>query len=492
MIRSTIEILKNASPTAISIAGAVVFLALNLVIRAYLNPLSGYPGPWISKYTGLYEKYQFLSGNKPRYVHRLHKKYGPIVRVSPTELAISDASAAKEIHRVGGRFLKSEFYDNIGHRGGKTLFNTTDPHRHAIRRKLLSAGMTRNNLAQLEPDVMKRVRLAIQRMAEEKKNRGVIDVFKWWTFMASDVIAELSFGESFKTLEQGQETQFVKALQNQSFFMAIRTTFPTLLPYAQLIPLPIFKEVQAGGQRIFMHARQAIGRYKTMLESGVSTRKTLFTNILKGGPDGLTELEIIQEACGYIVAGSDTTAITLTYLVWSVCKNPSIRDKLVEEVKALPEDFSEEHVRDLPYLNQVINEALRIHSAVPSALPRKVPPEGAKLAGYQIPGGTTVSTQAYTLHRDPDLFPIAESFNPARWENPTKDMKHGFMPFGGGSRICIGMHLAWMELLLGATLFFRTFPNAKVSIREGMCDEDMVMNMYLLVSPVARRCLIEA
>lgn len=56
---------------------------------------------------------------------------------------------------------------------------------------------------------------------------------------------------------------------------------------------------------------------------------------------------------------------------------------------------------------QVINEALRLHSAVPSALPRRVPPEGATLGGYYIPGGTTVSTQAYTLHRHRELFPVA-------------------------------------------------------------------------------------
>lgn len=139
--------------------------------------------------------------------------------------------------------------------------------------------------------------------------------------------------------------------------MAVRTTFPSLLPWAQLLPLPLLKEVQAGGQRIFGHARQAIGQYKSMIEGGLNTRKTLFSNILKGETKGLTEMEIIQEACGYIVAGSDTTAITLTYLVWSVCKNQSIRVKLVAEVKSLPDGFSEESVRDLPYLNKVIHHS---------------------------------------------------------------------------------------------------------------------------------------
>lgn len=75
--------------------------------------------------------------------------------------------------------------------------------------------------------------------------------------------------------------------------------------------------------------------------------------MFKGGSDGLTQFEITLEAGGYIVAGSDTTAITLTYLVWAVCKRPSIRDRLVAEVKDLPEDMKEEDFHDSPYLNQV-------------------------------------------------------------------------------------------------------------------------------------------
>lgn len=154
------------------------------------------------------------------------------------------------------------------------------------------------------------------------------------------------------------------------------------------------------------YAQKAIKNYQSVIEKNPENPKqTLFTKMFKGGPDGLTLAEIIPEAGGYIVAGSDTTAITLTYLVWAVCRQPEIRDKLVAELSALPPDFKEEHVRDLPFLNQVIQEALRLHSAVPSALPRAVPPGGASLAGYQIPGGVTVSTQAYTLHRNADVFP---------------------------------------------------------------------------------------
>ncbi|OKL57242.1 hypothetical protein UA08_07402 [Talaromyces atroroseus] len=364
-----------------------------------------------------------------------HGYPSPVVRVSPYELDISDIDAVKEIHRVGGHYRKADFYNNIGHRSIKTLFSTTDPHYHAIRRRLLSAGMAHTNLSTVEPLVYDRLQLTMNQMASEMRRRGVVDVFKWWTFMATDVIGELSFGQSFQTLEHGEKTQYVRDLENVSSFMAVRVTFPKLVEYSSFFPIPILRRVQQAGGRMAQYAQRAIKNYQSMIDKNPENPKqTLFTKMFNSGPDGLTLAEITPEAGGYIVAGSDTTAITLTYLVWAVCRNPAIRDKLVAEVNTLPSDFNKDHIRDLPFLNQVIHEALRLHSAVPSALPRAVPKEGATLAGYNIPGGITVSTQAYTLHRNADVFPEPQSFDPSRWEEPTKEMKHVFMPFGGGSR----------------------------------------------------------
>ena len=129
---------------------------------------------------------------------------GPVVRVSPDEVAISDISAAKEIHKVGARFLKGRFYDGLGDRKIKNLFSTRDTRHHAIRRKLLSAPQSESSIKPFGPIVLARVHLCIQRMTEELKTRGTIDVYKWWTFLATDVIGELSFGDSFRMLEIGK------------------------------------------------------------------------------------------------------------------------------------------------------------------------------------------------------------------------------------------------------------------------------------------------
>lgn len=101
---------------------------------------------------------------------------------------------------------------------------------------------------------------------------------------------------------------------------------------------------------------------------------------------------------------------------------------------ALPADFDDSMLKPLPYLNQVIDETLRLFAAAPSGLPRVVPPGGAELAGHWLPGGSTVTTQAYTLHRDPVVFPRPEVYDPSRWSSPTKAMKESSMHFGGGTR----------------------------------------------------------
>lgn len=119
----------------------------------------------------------------------------------------------------------------------------------------------------------------------------------------------------------------------------------------------------------------------------------------------LKDSTVRQEAANLIVAGSDTTAVTLTYLVWAVLKQPHLQSALEEEVAGLSDALDGEELKQAPLLNSVIEEALRLYGAAPGSLPRVVPDEGVTFCGHFIPGGTEVSTQAYTMHRDENTFP---------------------------------------------------------------------------------------
>lgn len=75
---------------------------------------------------------------------------------------------------------------------------------------------------------------------------------------------------------------------------------------------------------------------------------------------------------------------------------------------------------------------------------------------------------------------------PERWENPSLEMQHAFMAFGGGTRICIGMHLARDEMRMAIALFFRRFPRARTLTS----DEDMDFKSYFLISPKTKKCMV--
>jgi cytochrome P450 len=467
-----------------------VLTELQVIYTAYFAPISRLPGPNISRWTNVVLNYHWLKGTRAQYVHDLHQRYGPVVRVGTGEVDISDMTAVKVIHSIKGCYKKAPFYKDLVP-GTTNLFNACDVEFHRRHRRLLSSPLSESSLVLYEPTVDSYIKRAIASMRQEMEERGAADVAKFWLFMATDVIVDLSFGESFGILESGENSQYVKDLEGVAAKGSIRTTFPTLIRLAIKLPLPIFKETTAAVLRLRKYAEEAFERYKRDFASNPAAAKPmLFKKLYEAGEAGLSDDEIRAEAQAYIVAGSDTTATTLTYLVFSVCSHNDVKQTLVKELMTLSEDFNHADLRQLPYLNNVIDETLRLYAAAPAALPRVVPAGGAHLARHFLPGDTVVSTQAWSLHRNPVVFPDPERWDPSRWEQATKEMHDTIMSFGAGSRVCIGKHLARMELRLATARFFRAFPNSTVSSLEGMSDDDMVPEVYFLLKPKGGRCLI--
>ncbi|KAM0231388.1 hypothetical protein ACHAPO_008498 [Fusarium lateritium] len=208
----------------------------------------------------------------------------------------------------------------------------------------------------------------------------------------------------------------------------------------------------------------------------------------KDKENALSDVEMQQEAAELMITGTDTTSNTLTYLLWSVLKNPDIRTKIEEEVSTLPTDFKDANLVKLPYLNAVVRESLRLYGAASGSHERDVPLGGWETCGYFIPDTATVFTQAFSLHRLPGVFNHAYRFDPDRWLSPTPEMEEAYIPFGGGSRICIGIHLAYMELRVTTAAFFRKFRGA--SVHPSLTDDDMDMENYTLITPKSHKCFI--
>lgn len=166
-------------------------------------PTRHLPGPWYTRFTHLRLKRAVVTGQRIFYIDNLHKKYGPVVRLSPNEVGVADLDAFKEIHKIGTKYLKSEWYLRLANFPKAGVFTMLDPREHGPRRKLLSRSFSRTYLVEnWEHKVREKALLAVNKIKADAV-KSTADVYNWWMLLASDVSAHLAFGESFGMLETG-------------------------------------------------------------------------------------------------------------------------------------------------------------------------------------------------------------------------------------------------------------------------------------------------
>ena len=187
------------------------------------------------------------------------------------------------------------------------------------------------------------------------------------------------------------------------------------------------------------------------------------------GGGRLARRALRDEVVTLLVAGSETTANTLSWAYYLLARHAEAERRLHAEVDALlaPRGRRNEAVpleaadlERLPYTRRVITETLRLYP--PAYLLGRQAVEDVVLEGYRIPAGTTVLMSQYLMHRDARFFPDPEAFLPDRWAAPEPGSaapappRCAFFPFGDGPRVCIGEPLAWLEAtLILATLSYR-------------------------------------
>jgi cytochrome P450 len=166
-----------------------------------------------------------------------------------------------------------------------------------------------------------------------------------------------------------------------------------------------------------------------------------------------TERELRDEMITMLLAGHDTTALTLTYTWYLLSQNPEAEAKLHAELDEVlgGRTPTTEDLRDLQYTEQVMLEAMRIYPPVYMLF--REPKTDVKLGGYRIPEGSMLLLSQWVTHRSPRFYDDPGTFDPSRWDpDRRRDRpRFSFFPFGGGPRHCIGKQLSLMEgkLILG-------------------------------------------
>jgi cytochrome P450 family 110 len=173
-------------------------------------------------------------------------------------------------------------------------------------------------------------------------------------------------------------------------------------------------------------------------------------NLLIGSQDadgnGMSDVELHDELMTLLFAGHETTATALAWAIYWINYLPEVKEKLLAEIATLDPQIDPLTVSRLPYLNAVCSETLRIYPVGMLAFPR-ITKEPVSLQGYELPAETVVVGCIYLTHHREDLYPEPHLFKPERFLE-RQFSPYEYFPFGGGSRRCIGMALAQLELKL--------------------------------------------
>ena len=150
-----------------------------------------------------------------------------------------------------------------------------------------------------------------------------------------------------------------------------------------------------------------------------------------------------------ILAGADTTAVTLTWALSLLLNNKDVLKKTQAELDAMvgkERQVEESDLKNLVYLQAVLKETLRLYPAAPLSVPREAIAD-CTVSGYHIPAGTELFVNLYKIHRDPKVWQDPSDFRPERFLTTNKDydvrrQNYEFLTFGSGRRICPGISYA--------------------------------------------------
>ncbi|KAH0847540.1 Tryprostatin B 6-hydroxylase [Fonsecaea pedrosoi] len=375
-------------------------------------------------------------------VQALHRQYGDFVRLGPMELSIADPRAIQAVNSAQTPCTKGPWYN--GMRPRVALQNSRDKQEHSHRRKVWDRGFGAKSLRDYEPRVVSYT-TGLMNAIESQKGTP-LNVTDWFNFYSFDVMGDLAFGKSFDMVKNGVKHYFMNSLKTNMTMAGYFKHVVWVAPIFRSIPILNFEH-----KRFWNFVNSQVDERMKMKPDKPDVFSYLLEEYEKQDPKTAQSLLNLQaDAYLIVVAGSDTTAATLTTLFFHLSTEPHLLTKLREHVDPLFEsnEVDAGALSRSKHLDAFINETLRLHPPVPSGVQRLTPPEGMMIGDTFVPGNTIVYVPLYTVFRDERNFKRPEEFLPERWTtNPELTVDASvFVPFSSGPYSCIGKQLALMEL----------------------------------------------
>ncbi|KAJ7085977.1 cytochrome P450 monooxygenase [Mycena crocata] len=489
--------LSNLLTSVVSLPAAIVVVHI-LIYLIDPDGIRHYPGPFLAKFSDIWLGWICQQGHRSEVIHEVHRKYGPFVRISPSEVSIADPEALGIVYAHGNGVLKTSFYDAFVsiERG---LFNTRDRKQHARKRKIVAHIFSQKSVVEFEPHIGLYVKTlfaqwdrfydaAVKGFSGDDGEGGWhgadgrlwLNCLPWANYLALDIIGDLAFGAPFGMIEAAKDAApvpaAVEALSDVSFSKPEVTHIPAVAVLNGRGEFSMSTGVLPGWwwpivaclpwYRAGQHSvRQLAGIAIVAVAKRLSTptdRVDLLSKLQAGTDDNgnpMGRSELTAEALTLLIAGSDTTSNSTCAIVYHLAANPVAQARLQKELDQQlgTEDeivATSEQVKRLPYLDAC----------------------GLTICGRAFLAGSVVSVPSYTIHRDTRVWgDDPEVYRPERWfeEDRCAAMQKTFNPFSVGPRTCVGKNLATLELqiiiasMLRRSHFVLAKPEEPLATREG-------------------------
>jgi cytochrome P450 len=396
-----------------------------------------------------------------------YERYGPVftLRIFHGNVVFMLGPAANHYitvsHASNFTWRDSHFRDLIGLMGDGLLTIDGDFHRRS-RRIMLPAFHREHILASAETIIDETVRAV-----EQLTPGSTVDLYAWTRRLAVRVAMRALFGVD----PDGRQAQaidaaglFEEALSFYSTEYFLRVLRGPLTPWARL---------QRAARKLDILIYSEITRRRATGERGMDILSLLLDGHDEDG-NTLSDLQIRDEVMTLLFAGHDTTTSTVSFMFYELARHPHILTRLLAEQDSLLPNgrptVSQLVSGELPELEMVFEETLRKYPPAWVGPRRSV--EAFEFEGHTVPARAFVNYCSWASHHLPDVFPEPEEFRPERFAPEAAALPKGaYIPFGGGSRTCIGMRFGQLEVRAIAALILSRCTLAlpsdfKLSIRQ--------------------------
>lgn len=419
------------------------------------------------------------------FVQARHHRYGNCFKThifGETHIFVSSTESAKEILSNDlGKFTK-RYIRSIGEVVGaeSLLCASYQSHKH-IRGRLLDL-FSSTSISEFTKQFDQ---LVINTIASWKSRRKVVIL---------DEALEITFKAMCKMLLSIEDGEVLDLLQKDvacvcQAMLAFPINFPCTRFYRGLkarkrIMDTLEKMIKERKENLQQATNPLVDDHKDFLQHLLLARS--YKRCSSDQLPTLTDAQIKDNILTMIIAGQDTTASAITWMVKYLDENPGVLDALKDELQLLKKKLGNkslvtlEELNEMTYAAKVVKESLRMASVVPW-FPR-VALHHCKIQGYTIKKGWIINVDARSIHLDPTLYVDPYKFNPSRFDDEPKP--YSFLAFGAGGRTCLGMNLARAMMLVFLYRLITTY-KWKVS------DPDSSVEKWSLFSKLKSGCPVE-